>query len=364
MLRPLIQHLEQGDDLTEAQVTDAVELLIEEMVPVEQKADFLAQLARKGETAAEILAFGRELRARAIRPVLSPEVRAREIVDVCGTGGDRLNTFNISTTVSLLVAAAGVCVAKHGNRAVTSKTGSADVLEALGIPITLAPDEATQWLRRHNFAFLFAPNFHPAFKHIAPARRLCSTRGVRTIFNFLGPLLNPAQPTAQLIGVPHPDLCEPVAIALKELGARRGMVVSGKVRLAYLDEFSPIGENTVVEFHEGSGFLKSNRAPIFFPLRPCTLGDLQGGDPAESTRIVTAILSGEERGPKRDVVLMNAAAALYIAGEVPALLDGWHAAAQVIDSGRAEAKLHELAQAGKDYRERNDPEAPRVVAHT
>src|SRR5208337_2264354 len=165
----------------------------------------------------------------AVEPPVDAETRARQILDVCGTGGDRLNTFNISTTVALLLAAAGVPVAKHGNRAVTSQAGSADVLEALGIRIDLTPAEAARSLRDRNFAFFFAPNYHPAFKHIAPARKLCAERGQPTIFNLLGPLLNPARPSAMLMGVPRPELCEPLAQVLQSLGVRRGMVVSGKI---------------------------------------------------------------------------------------------------------------------------------------
>src|SRR5205814_9283212 len=152
-----------------------------------------------------------------------------------GTGGDRLGTFNISTTVALVVAAAGVTVAKHGNRAITSQAGSADVLEALGVKIDLAPDQAARSLRDHHFAFFFAPQYHPAFKHIAPARRLCAERGQRTIFNFLGPLLNPARPTAQLVGVPQPNLCDPLARVLQLLGLRRGLVVCRCACTGYLD---------------------------------------------------------------------------------------------------------------------------------
>ncbi len=350
MFRHLIKHLESGSPLSAEQVASAIEMLVEEMVPVEKKADFLTALAKKGETADEILAFCRELRARSIRPLLPPDICMREIVDVCGTGGDRLNTFNISTTVSLLTASAGACVAKHGNRAVTSRSGSADVLEALGIPIDLTPDDAVVWLKRHHFAFFFAPNFHPAFKHIAPARRLCSTRGVRTIFNFLGPLLNPAHPTGQLIGVPKPDLCEPVARALRELGAKRGMVVSGKVRLAYLDEISPIATTHVVRFGEDGKFETLTLSPADFGIKPCSLADLAGDDAATNAKTVTDILHGREKGPKRNTVLINAAAALTIAGAAADLTQGMKFAAELIDSGRAGRKLDELIEAGAKFR--------------
>src|SRR5208283_520898 len=213
---------------------------------------FLTALARKGETTGEIAGFARELRRRAIEPPIDAGTRGRQILDVCGTGGDRLNTFNISTTVAIIAAAAGAPVAKHGNRAVTSQAGSADVLEELGIKIDLTPEEAARSLREHDFAFFFAPNYHPAFKQIAPARRLCGERGQRTIFNFLGPLLNPARPSSQLVGVPRRELCAPIAAVLQSLGVRRGMVVCGSVvdgsAERYLDELSTLGNNCVEDF--------------------------------------------------------------------------------------------------------------------
>ena len=328
VLPKFIQQLDRHEPLSDGQIAVAVEQLIDAALPVELKADFLTALGRKGETPEEIYGFARQLRARAVRPKLSAATRARLSVDVCGTGGDRLNTFNISTTASLILAAAGVTVAKHGNRAVTSQAGSADVLEALGIPIELAPDVAAEWLERHHFAFFFAPLYHPAFKQIAPARKLCSARGVRTIFNFLGPLLNPAEPNAQLIGVPRPELCEPMAHVLRLLGLKRAIVVSGRVEQAHLDEFSTLGSNTVVELHHQTGLVKSEQAPTVFPVQPATLADLAGGDSHTNAAIVKNILTGTERGPKRDAVLINAAAGLFIADQARTLEHGWNVAAE------------------------------------
>ena len=230
MLEKFIPQLAAALPLADEQVRLAVEQLTDEKVPVAGKAAFLSALAQKGETPGEIAAFARALRDKSIQPPLDAETRAREILDVVGTGGDRLSTFNISTTVALVAAAAGVLVAKHGNRANTSPIGSADVMEALGIPFDLGPEDAVRSLRRHNFAYFFAPKYHPAFRHIIPARKLCAERGQTTIFNFLGPLLNPARPTAMLVGVPRPDLCEPLAQVLQSLGVRRAMVVCGAVR--------------------------------------------------------------------------------------------------------------------------------------
>lgn len=357
MLEKFISQLAGSGHLTGEQTSLAVDQLVDEAVPAVLKAEFLCQLALKGETVDEIAGFARALREKSISPPLDPAWRAqREILDVCGTGGDRLNTFNISTTVAVICAAAGVAVAKHGNRAITSQAGSADVLEALGIRIDLPPTQAAQSLRERNFAFFFAPSYHPAFKHIGPARKLCAERGQRTIFNFLGPLLNPARPTAQLVGVPRPELCEPLARVLQSMGVRRGMVVSGLVPGgpaldgagakpdAYLDELSTLGDNRVAEFYQQRGFTSSVLSRTHFALQPATLADLAGSDRAANALIVRALLNGQDRGPRRDAVLLNAAAALFVGGRARALADGWDLAAEVIDSGRAREKLEELAR--------------------
>jgi anthranilate phosphoribosyltransferase len=342
VLDELIQQLSRAQSLTAPAITDAVVALTSETVAVESKAAFLTALATKGETAAEISAFATELRARSVQPPLDAETRSREILDVCGTGGDHLGTFNISTTVAIVCAAAGVTVAKHGNRAITSKSGSADVLEALGIRIDLSPADAAASLSRHNFAFFFAPNYHPAFKHIAPARKLCAERGQRTIFNFLGPLLNPARPTAQLLGVAKAELVEPLAHVLQAIGLRRGMVVSGKVGSSQLDELSTLGANIVAEFYQERAFTTSTLDPSELSLQPATLNDLLGGDRETNAEIIRRILRGEERGPKLDAVLLNAGAALFVAGKTRSISEGWDMASEVIRSGRAMAKLDAL----------------------
>jgi anthranilate phosphoribosyltransferase len=351
VLESFTAQLKQSKPLTDAAIGTAVAQLVEETVSAESKAEFLTALAQKGESTEEIAGFARALRAKSIPPPLDRETRARVILDVCGTGGDRLNTFNISTTVALVAAAAGVTVAKHGNRAITSQAGSADVLEALGLRIDLTPEEAAAWLREYHFAFFFAPNFHPAFKHLGPARQLCAQRGQRTIFNFLGPLLNPARPTAQLIGVPRPELCEPMARVLQMLGVRRGWVVCGRVDTpngpAHLDELSPLGETAIAEIDPEQGFRCSTVAVRDFPIRPATLADLTGADRATNARIVQCLLRGEERGPKRDAVLLNAGAALFVAGQCRTLLDGWNRALDVIESGSAMRKLEELLKASR-----------------
>lgn len=346
MLNDFTKQLQQGLVLDPGQVTAAVSALVDEGVAPETKAAFLTALAQKGETTEEIAAFASDLRARSVPVPVDATTRAGEILDVCGTGGDRLNTFNISTTVALVCAAAGVTVAKHGNRAITSQAGSADVLEALGVPVELAPEQVAAALREQRFAFLFAPKFHPAFKHIAPARKLCAERGQRTIFNFLGPLLNPARPSAQIIGVPRPELCEPMAKVLQSLGVRRGMVVCGEVPQpggpAFLDELSTLGETTLAEFYHDRGFAVSKLSPADFPLHSATLADLAGGDKHANAAIIRRLLKGEDRGARRDAVLLNAAAALFVAGRTKSISEGWELAGQLLDEGAAAAKLAEL----------------------
>lgn len=343
MLAELTKQLERRQNLSAEQVQDAVRALTDEIITAVEKADFLAALARKGESVEEIAAFAQALRGLSLTPPIAAALRARPILDVVGTGGDRLNTINISTTAAIICAAAGVAVAKHGNRAITSQSGSADVLEALGIRIDLSPEEAATALRDHGFAFFFAPKYHPAFKHIGPARKLCAERGQRTIFNFLGPLLNPARPSAQLIGVPRPDLCEPMARVLQTLGISRGMVVCGSAGTACLDELSTLGENTVAEFYHDHALTAGAFDARDLPLQPATLADLVGGDKQANAEITRNILAGRERGPKRDAVLLNAGAALFVAGETRSITEGWERAAGVIENGKADQKLRELA---------------------
>ncbi len=353
MLETLTKQLMDREDLSAAAIQGAVAGLIDATLAAQAKADFLIALAEKGETPGEIAAFAAALREQSIAPPIDPDWRAtREILDVVGTGGDHLSTFNISTTVAILCAAAGVAVAKHGNRAVTSSVGSADVVEALGIRVDLSPAAAAAALREQGFAFFFAPNFHPAFKHIAPARKLCASRGRRTIFNLLGPLLNPARPSAMLVGVPRPEFCEPLARALQTLGVRRGMVVSGTVAIPnselrlFLDELSTLGASHLAEFYQERGFHASVLALEHFPLQAATLADLRGGDKLVNAEIIRRILRGDERGPKRDAVLLNASAALLVAGRAASLAEGWAVAAETIESGRAMEKLAELAGRG------------------
>lgn len=349
MLAELTARLQQGETLATDRVRAAVTALTDESVTAEAKADFLTALAAKGETAEEIAAFAIELRARAVPVPVTAATRSGVILDVVGTGGDRLGLINLSTAAALIAAAAGVRVAKHGNRAITSKTGSADVLEALGLPVDLSPEAAARDLTERGFVFLFAPRYHPAFKHLMPARKLCAERGQRTLFNFLGPLLNPAHPNAQLMGVPRPEMCEPLARVLQDLGVRRGMVVCGSVgmvgdREAFCDEFSPLGPTTVAEFHQERGFHQSEFSPALLPLQPTTLDDLRGGAAEGNATVLREVLAGRDRGPRRDAILLNAAAALFVGNHARSIAEGWDQAARLIDSGKVADKLVELGR--------------------
>ena len=341
----LTQRLREGHNLSRHDIAHAVEVLASPEDSAETKAEFLAALTNKGETTKEIAAFATELRERAVAVPIDAETRARTILDVCGTGGDRLNTFNISTAVALVCAGAGITVAKHGNRAITSLAGSAEVLEALGVPIDLSPEQAAESLRVHNFAFFFAPKYHPAFQHIGPARKLCAERGTRTIFNIMGPLLNPARPNVQLVGVPRPQFCQPVAVALENLGLKQAIVVCGQAGDAFLDELSTIGPSTTASFEPGvephSGTLSPTEVAIGF----AKLEDLRGGDKFANAEIIRSILGGKERGPKRDAIVLNAGAAFFVAGRASSIAEGVKAAGEVIDSGAAAAKLTSLARA-------------------
>ena len=343
MIQDLIQHVSRGQSLDRDQALAAVNQLIDSTVAPEVKADFLSALTNKGETTEEISVIASALRDQSISPPGLDQLDGSELIDVCGTGGDHLNTFNISTTVSLLLAAFGVRVTKHGNRAITSKSGSADVLAALGVPVDLTPGQAVQSLAENNFAFFFAIHYHPAFRHIGPARKICAERGHRTIFNFLGPLLNPARPTCQLIGVPQPERCEMMAGVLKDLGVRRGMVVSGRVdENRFMDEFSTLDNTLVAEYYQNRGFSSSEFEVSHLELSPVNLDDLAGGDAEHNAGIIESILTGRETGPKLEIVLLNTSAALLVADKCQSITEGWGLARDIINSGRASEFLAQL----------------------
>lgn len=309
----------------------AFDLLFDADLSDEAIAGFLVTMARRGETATEIAAAARAMRARMI-PVDAPE----GTIDVCGTGGDGLHTLNISTAVGFVAAGGGLKVAKHGNRAITSKSGTADVLTALGVNIDATREQQRNALDKAGICFLFAQAHHGAMKHVSPIRQQL---GFRTIFNLLGPLTNPAGAKRQVVGVSAPRFVEPIAKALGALGAERAWSVHG----SGMDELTTTGETEVAEWRDGVVRL-FKITPEAVGLPRASLADLTGGDPAFNAAALTRLFDGEE-GPYRDIVLLNAAAAFLVADRVETLVEGITLAGEVIDSGRAKAALAGLVAA-------------------
>lgn len=330
-LAPFLHRVVARENLSAEDAYRAMQLLLEGRAGTAEIAGFLIALRMKGETAAELAGFARSLREHMI--VVEAGV---EVADNCGTGGDASGTFNISTTAAFVMAGAGAHVAKHGNRSISSAAGAADVLEALGVRITASADEAAALLREVGIAFLFAPAFHPAMKHVQPVRRELR---IRTVFNLLGPLANPARARAQVIGAPSPDAAQVMAGALQELGTRRSFVVHGA---GGLDEISTLGPTEVYEV-TASGIAQYVWRPEDFGVPRATLVSLQGGGAAENASILRAVLQGQP-GPQRDIVLVNAAAGLMAAGLAADKREAMAAAARSIDQGLAFAKLEMLRQ--------------------
>ena len=333
-------------NLTRTEVADAVKMLLDPAAPDADKAAFLTALAQKGETAEEIAAFALELRDRAVNPGIDPANFGGRIMDVVGTGADMRHTFNISTCVIFVLAAGNVAVAKHGNRAITSQCGSADVLAALGVKIELSPDAARRCLEETGITFLFAPFYHPSFKAIAPVRKQLAAKKQRTIFNILGPLVNPARPTHQLLGVYDRALVAKFAEVLRLLGLKHALVAHGDG----LDELSTMGPNDVAEVWAGrvEQNVRDFRTPSTMPrLGPVKPAELTGGDAKINAQIVVDILSSKDRGARRDIVLLNAAAAFVAADKADSFEHGWELAAALIDSGAAGEKLHAFVAASQ-----------------
>ena len=329
-LPAILEKLLRREDLSTEEATAAMDEIMEGRVPPSQIAGLLVGLAMKGERPEEIVGFARSMRSRATK--LSREYAPA--FDTCGTGGDRAPTFNVSTIAALVLAACGVRVAKHGNRSVSSRCGSADLFEALGVNVAAEPPVVERCLEEAGIAFFFAPTFHPSMRHAGPTRR---ELGLRTAFNLLGPLTNPAGARRQLVGVPRPELTELVARSLALLGTERAWVVHGADGL---DEISTGGYTKVSECRDGE--------VNTFYLHPTDVGlmksapdALRGGNADDNATIARRVLAGE-RGPQRDVVLLNAAAALLIAGRVTRIQDGLAMAAEVLDNGKTAAVLEDL----------------------
>lgn len=335
MIRDALVRVLDGESLSMEQAEAVMDEVMAGRATPAQIAGLLVALRVKGETVDEIAGFARAMRRAAI-PV---EPEREDVVDTCGTGGDRANTFNISTTAAFVVAGAGLGVAKHGNRSVSSRSGSADVLEALGVNLDLTPAQVARAIDEIGIGFLFAPKLHPAMKHaVGPRREL----GVRTVFNILGPLTNPAGARAQLLGVYDGELTELMAKVLRALGSDAAYVVHGAGRL---DELTTEGPNRVSYFGVGAAngrVVTETLDPHGLGFAPAPAGAFRGGEPEENARITRAVLGGEDRGPRRDIVLLNAGAALAAGGAATTLEAGLERAAESIDSGAALATLEAL----------------------
>jgi len=332
MLKAAIAKLERQENLSAVEITGAMKELVSGQAAHDDISRFLLLMRAKSATVEEITAAAMVMREFWV-PV---GTKHKVILDTCGTGGDKRHTFNISTVVALIVAAAGVAVAKHGNRSVSSKCGSADILEALGVKLISDPVKLGQCLDQVGIAFLFAQFLHPAMKHVAVVRK---ELGVETVFNVLGPLINPAQNTHQMMGIYSRDLVEPIAQVLRNLGLKRALVVHGNDGL---DEITTTDKTFVAEWN-GRDIVTYDIEPQELGFAKTKLEDLSGGDLAVSVKIVNDILAGVN-GPKRDIVVLNAGYALYAAGKVKDVTSGIKLAAQMLDSGKAREKLRELIE--------------------
>jgi len=330
MFAPLLEKLHRREDLSVDEAAGAMKEIMDGRAQPAQIAGFLVALGMKGERPSEIVGLARTMRERSTRLTQSFD----PLFDTCGTGGDRAHTFNVSTVAALVLAACGVRVAKHGNRSVSSRCGSADLFEALGVNIAASPSVVEQCLGEAGIAFFFAPTFHPSMRHAAPTRK---ELGIRTAFNLLGPLTNPAGARRQLVGVPKPELTELVARSLAMLGAERAWVVHGADGL---DEISTTGYTKVSECRAGA-VNTFYVHPSDFALSKAQAESLKGGDAGENAAIARRILAGE-RGAPRDIVLLNAGVSLLIAGVAPTVQDGIATAAAAIDEGRALVVLEQL----------------------
>jgi anthranilate phosphoribosyltransferase len=329
-------------DLTAGDINFAMSLLLSDSTDDATKAEFLIALHRKGESVEEIVAFVQQLTDRAIDPAIDPKNLPGPMIDVCGTGGDGLDLFNVSTTVMFVLAAGGAAVVKHGNRAVTSRSGSADVLEELGVQIALPPVKLKECAERLGLCFIFAREYHPAYQAIAEMRKRLARENIRTVFNLLGPLLNPTRPPRQLIGVFAPRLTTIFAETLRRLGRERAWIVHGVTDTGEgMDDISTSGVTTFAELANGkvtTGLID----PRWLNIPAAPLDELRGGDATENAGYVEGILSGKIQGAKRDLTLANAAGGFVVAGLCNDMGQGLARAREAIDSGRALEKLRAL----------------------
>ncbi|HWY41517.1 MAG TPA: anthranilate phosphoribosyltransferase [Chthoniobacterales bacterium] len=341
-VKALVEKLQAELDLTSGDIDLAVVQLLSDQVDDELKADFLTALHKKGETAEEIVAFVRPLMKRAVDPMIDQAELPGPMIDICGTGGDGLSFFNVSTAAMFVVAAGGAVVAKHGNRRVTSSCGSADVLEQLGVAIDLAPEQLCESLKRHGLGFIFARMYHPAFRTLAGMRERLARQQMRTVFNLLGPLLNPARPSRQLIGVFDPRLTGLFAEVLRQMGRERAWVVHGfGDGGAGMDDISISGATTIAELADGK-VTSAVMDVSWLGVSRASVSELQGGDARQNAETIEGILSGKIRDAKRDMTVVNAAGGFVVAGLAKDLKEGIELAREEIDSGRALERLRAL----------------------
>ena len=343
-MKPLIEKLRSGNDLNTGDVDLGIAQLLSDQVDPELKAEFLTALHKKGESAEEIVAFVKQLMKRAVDPMIDPAQFSGPFIDICGTGGDGFDFFNVSTTAMFIVAAGGAVVVKHGNRRVTSSCGSADVLEQLGIEIDLTPGQLNEVLKRHGLGFVFARSYHPAFRALAEMRQRLARQNQRTVFNILGPLLNPARPRRQLIGVFDPRLTGIFAEALRQLDREQAWVVHGLGDDGKgMDDISISGATTITELNDG----KVSSAILdvaWLGIPRASVMELQGGGAKENAATIEGILSGKISGAKRDMTIVNAAGGFVVAGLAKDLKGGIELAREELDSGRALEKLRALQE--------------------
>ena len=331
MIKEAIIDLSNGKNLSYDMAKSVMDEIMNGDTSQIQMSAYLTALSMKGETIDEITGSAKGMREHCIRLL-----HDMDILEIVGTGGDHSDSFNISTTAALVIAAGGVPVAKHGNRAASSRCGAADVLDALGVNISIPPEQSTKILNKINICFLFAQNYHLAMKYVAPVRK---ELGIRTVFNILGPLTNPAGANMQVMGVYDEALVEPLARVLTNLGVKSAMVVYGQ---DVLDEISMSAPTTVCEVKDGT-YRSYQIEPEQFGLEKCRKADLKGGTPEENARITTDILDGK-KGPKRDAVVLNAGAGLYVAGKAASVDQGVRMAMQLIDDGSAKERLRQFVE--------------------
>jgi len=339
-IKSVIQQVAEGGTLSQEVAAQTMDAIMSGDITQAQIGALVTALRMRGETIEEIAGFAMAMRDHALRVEIVSD--GRPLLDTCGTGGDHSNSFNISTTATFVIGAAGVRIAKHGNRAASSRCGSADLLEGLGIQVELTPEQVTECVVRVGIGFMYAPAFHPAMRYVGPTRREI---GIRTVFNVLGPLTNPAGASHQLIGVGHPEIAGKLAEVLARLGSKRAVLVHAEEGL---DEVGIVGETAMTEWDAVRGTVENSIVtPRDFGLKTGVMDDIVGGDVEENVAITRAILAGED-GPRRNITLLNAGAGIYAAEAAGSLAEGIEMAANAIDSGAAVAKLDDLIRVSND----------------